>query len=106
MCMHMYACAQVPKTVIVKVSETEPGAKGNTAGGRVEKPAKLETGAMFNVPIFLDVGEEIKVDTEEGKYATALLAKYSPLVFTPGSFLLACTGTSAASARVSSGTSK
>ncbi len=59
---------QVPKTVIVKVAETEPGVKGNTAGGRVEKSAKLETGATINVPIFIDIGEEIKVDTEEGKY--------------------------------------
>ena len=61
-------CLQVPKTVVVKVAETEPGAKGNTAGGRVEKTAKLETGATINVPIFIDIGEEIKVDTEEGKY--------------------------------------
>jgi len=59
---------QVPKTVTVKVSQTDPGAKGNTAQGRAEKPATLETGATINVPIFIEIGEEIKVDTEEGKY--------------------------------------
>eukprot|EP00320_Phaeocystis_rex_P015099 CAMPEP_0119069160 /NCGR_PEP_ID=MMETSP1178-20130426/11667_1 /TAXON_ID=33656 /ORGANISM="unid sp, Strain CCMP2000" /LENGTH=192 /DNA_ID=CAMNT_0007050897 /DNA_START=140 /DNA_END=718 /DNA_ORIENTATION=+ len=59
---------QVPKTVVVKVAQTEPGVKGNSAGGRVEKPAKLETGAMINVPIFIEEGEEIKVDTDDGKY--------------------------------------
>ena len=58
----------MPKTVVVKVAETEPGVKGNTAGGRVEKQAKLETGATINVPIFIDIGEEIKVDTDDGKY--------------------------------------
>ena len=66
--VYVCICIQVPKTVVVKVAETEPGAKGNTAGGRVEKTAKLETGATINVPIFIDIGEEIKVDTEEGKY--------------------------------------
>ena len=59
---------QVPKTVTVKVANTDPGAKGNTAQGRAEKPATLATGATINVPIFIEEGEEIKVDTEDGKY--------------------------------------
>ena len=61
---------QVPKTVTVKVANTDPGAKGNTAQGRAEKPATLATGATINVPIFIEEGEEIKVDTEDGKYLT------------------------------------
>ena len=59
---------QIPKTVVLKVEQTEPGAKGNTAGGRVEKPATLEGGAVINVPIFIDIGEEIRVDTDDRKY--------------------------------------
>ena len=57
-----------PPAVRVQIAETEPGAKGNSAGGRVEKPATLEGGATINVPIFIEEGEEIKVDTEDGKY--------------------------------------
>uniref|UniRef100_A0A7S4FC50 Elongation factor P n=1 Tax=Chrysotila carterae TaxID=13221 RepID=A0A7S4FC50_CHRCT len=59
---------QVPKSVQLKVAETEPGAKGNTAQGRTEKPATLETGAVVNVPIFIETGELIKVDTDDRKY--------------------------------------
>ena len=50
------------------MAETEPGAKGNSAGGRVEKPATLEGGAVINVPIFIEIGEEVRVDTDERKY--------------------------------------
>mmetsp|Transcript_12547 Transcript_12547/g.16087 ORF Transcript_12547/g.16087 Transcript_12547/m.16087 type:complete len:189 (-) Transcript_12547:88-654(-) len=59
---------QVPKTVSLKVIEAAPGAKGNTAGGRTEKPVTLETGAQIMVPMFIEEGEEIKVDTEDRKY--------------------------------------
>ena len=59
---------QVPQTVEAKIIETEPGAKGNSAGGRVEKPATIATGAKIMVPIFIDIGEEVKIDTDEGKY--------------------------------------
>eukprot|EP00308_Calcidiscus_leptoporus_P012810 CAMPEP_0119366254 /NCGR_PEP_ID=MMETSP1334-20130426/13125_1 /TAXON_ID=127549 /ORGANISM="Calcidiscus leptoporus, Strain RCC1130" /LENGTH=218 /DNA_ID=CAMNT_0007382421 /DNA_START=46 /DNA_END=702 /DNA_ORIENTATION=- len=59
---------QVPKSVQLRVAETEPGAKGNSAGGRVEKPATLESGAVINVPIFIEEGEIIKVDTDDRKY--------------------------------------
>ena len=52
----------------VQVADTEPGAKGNSAGGRVEKPATLEGGATINVPIFIDIGEEVRVDTDDRKY--------------------------------------
>ena len=63
---------QVPKTVQLVVTQTDPGAKGNTAQGRTEKPATLETGAGVNVPIFIEEGETIKVDTDERKYTGRL----------------------------------
>eukprot|EP00316_Scyphosphaera_apsteinii_P013732 CAMPEP_0119299556 /NCGR_PEP_ID=MMETSP1333-20130426/1631_1 /TAXON_ID=418940 /ORGANISM="Scyphosphaera apsteinii, Strain RCC1455" /LENGTH=220 /DNA_ID=CAMNT_0007301019 /DNA_START=27 /DNA_END=689 /DNA_ORIENTATION=- len=59
---------QVPNTVTLLVTETEPGAKGNTAQGRAEKPATLETGAVINVPIFISEGTLIKIDTDTRKY--------------------------------------
>jgi elongation factor P len=58
----------VPKTVTLRVIEAAPGAKGNTSGGRTEKPIKLETGAEIMAPMFIVEGEDIKVDTEERKY--------------------------------------
>lgn len=60
---HVCACPRA-----VQVADTEPGAKGNSAGGRVEKPATLEGGATINVPIFIDIGEEVRVDTDDRKY--------------------------------------
>jgi len=59
---------QVPGVVTFKVTEAEPGSKGNTAGGRVERPVIIETGASVNVPMFIEEGDEIRVDTETGKY--------------------------------------
>jgi len=59
---------QLPGVVTYKVTEAEPGSKGNTAGGRVERPVKIETGATVNVPMFVEENEMIKVDTETGKY--------------------------------------
>jgi len=59
---------QVPKTVTMKVVEAAPGAKGNTAQGRAEKPAVIETGATIMVPIFIDEGEMIRIDTDDRKY--------------------------------------
>jgi len=59
---------QVPGTMTFKVTEAEPGSKGNTAGGRVERPVTIETGASVNVPMFIEEGDEIRVDTETGKY--------------------------------------
>jgi elongation factor P len=56
-----------PIFVELKVTETEPGFKGNTATGAL-KPAKLETGATINVPLFIDVDDLLKVDTRTGEY--------------------------------------
>ncbi len=54
-------------SVELVVTETEPGVKGNTATGAT-KPAIVETGAKVNVPLFVDQGETIKIDTRTGAY--------------------------------------
>jgi len=59
--------AEIPMFVNLKVVETEPGFKGDTATN-VLKPAKLETGAQINVPLFVNEGDLLKVDTRTGIY--------------------------------------
>ena len=56
-----------PNFVVLKVTQTDPGFKGNTATNTL-KPATLETGAEIRVPLFIDEGEEIRVDTRTGEY--------------------------------------
>lgn len=56
-----------PNTVELVITETDPGLKGDTATGG-SKPAKLETGAVVKVPLFIQQGEKIKVDTRTGEY--------------------------------------
>lgn len=56
-----------PNFVILEVTETDPGLRGDTSGGG-NKPATLETGAVVKVPLFINVGELIKVDTRTGDY--------------------------------------
>jgi len=58
---------ELPITIEAAVVETEPGEKGNTASGG-SKPARIETGAMVGVPLFINVGDRIKVDTRSGEY--------------------------------------
>ena len=58
---------RIPAHVNLKVVETEPGIKGNTATNAT-KPATLETGAVVNVPLFINEGDKIKVDTVKGNY--------------------------------------
>lgn len=58
---------EIPIFVQLKVKETEPGFKGDTATGAT-KPAVLETGASINVPLFVNVGDELKVDTRTNSY--------------------------------------
>lgn len=58
---------EMPFTVALKVVETVPGVRGDTATG-AQKPAKVETGAMINVPLFINEGDMIKVDTRTGSY--------------------------------------
>lgn len=57
----------MPASVILEVTHTEPGVKGNTATNAT-KPAVVETGAKVNVPLFINEGDRIKVDTEKGAY--------------------------------------
>tara|TARA_A100001011_G_C14303089_1_gene841760 strand:- start:63 stop:629 length:567 start_codon:yes stop_codon:yes gene_type:complete len=57
----------MPASVILEITHTEPGIKGNTATNAT-KPAKLETGAKINVPLFINEGDKIKVDTLKGNY--------------------------------------
>lgn len=58
---------ELPITIDAAVAETEPGEKGNTASGG-SKPATIETGAVVQVPFFINVGDKIKVDTRSGQY--------------------------------------
>ncbi|HCA80643.1 MAG TPA: elongation factor P [Bacteroidetes bacterium] len=64
--MDIVAC-EIPFNVELKVVETVPGVKGDTASGAT-KPAKVETGAMVNVPLFINEGDVIRVDTRNGQY--------------------------------------
>jgi elongation factor P len=58
---------QLPASVELAVSDTEPGVKGDTVSN-VTKPATLETGAVVQVPLFVNVGDRIKVDPREARY--------------------------------------
>jgi elongation factor P len=58
---------QLPASVELTVADTEPGVKGDTVSN-VTKPATLETGAVVQVPLFVNVGERIKVDPREARY--------------------------------------
>ncbi len=52
------------------ITETSPGVRGDTASGRVLKPAVLETGAKIQVPIFVEQGEKVRIDTRTGEYVS------------------------------------
>ena len=58
---------ELPNTVVLEVTETDPGVKGDTATGGT-KPANVETGAQVMVPLFISVGERIKIDTRNDSY--------------------------------------
>ena len=58
---------QLPASVELEVTETEPGVKGDTVSNET-KPATVETGAVVQVPMFVNPGERIKVDPREGRY--------------------------------------
>jgi elongation factor P len=57
----------MPASVVLEVTHSEPGVKGNTATNAT-KPATVETGARINVPLFINEGDKIKIDTEKGTY--------------------------------------
>ncbi len=58
---------ELPTSIILQVTQTDPGVKGDTATGG-SKPAIVETGAQIMVPLFISEGERIKVDTRDGSY--------------------------------------
>jgi len=64
------ADVQLPSATDLAVSETEPGLRGDTASGGGTKPAVLETGARIMVPLFVDVGDVVRVDTRSGEYVS------------------------------------
>jgi elongation factor P len=61
---------QLPSAVGLEVSQTEPGVRGDTASGGGSKPATLETGAEITVPLFVNIGDKVRVDTRTGKYVS------------------------------------
>ncbi|MEQ9620145.1 MAG: elongation factor P [Deltaproteobacteria bacterium] len=65
---------ELPTAVELEVNETEPGVKGDTVSGST-KPAILETGASIQVPLFIDIGDIIKVDTRTGEYLERIKKK-------------------------------
>lgn len=58
---------EMPASVVLEVTATEPGVKGNTATNAT-KPATVETGATVNVPLFINEGDKIRIETEKGTY--------------------------------------
>jgi elongation factor P len=64
------AHVQLPSAVDLAVSDTQPGVRGDTASGGGTKPATLETGARVQVPLFVNVGDRVRVDTRSGEYVS------------------------------------
>ncbi|MBK9292548.1 MAG: elongation factor P [Bacteroidetes bacterium] len=60
--------AELPASVVLEVTYTEPGERGNTATNTM-KEATLETGAVIRVPLFINIGDKVKVNTAEGTYS-------------------------------------
>jgi elongation factor P len=61
---------QLPSALDLEVTETEPGLRGDTASGGGTKPAVLETGAAIHVPLFVNIGDKVRVDTRSGEYVS------------------------------------
>ena len=60
----------LPSVVDLEVTGTEPGVRGDTASGGGDKPATLETGAAIRVPLFVNIGDRVRVDTRSGEYVS------------------------------------
>jgi elongation factor P len=60
----------VPSAIDMKVTATEPGVKGDTASGGGSKPATLESGVSVQVPLFIEEGEVVRIDTRSGEYVS------------------------------------
>jgi elongation factor P len=61
---------QLPSAIDMKVTQTDPGLKGDTASGGGNKPATLESGVIVQVPLFIEEGETVRVDTRTGEYVS------------------------------------
>jgi elongation factor P len=61
---------QLPSGVELEITQADPGLRGDTASGGGTKPATLETGAQIQVPLFIEQGERIRVDTRSGEYVS------------------------------------
>ncbi|MBP1635505.1 MAG: Translation elongation factor [Acidobacteria bacterium] len=59
---------ELPQQVELTVTDTEPGVRGDTAAGNVTKPARLETGLQVRVPLFIKVGERVRINTETREF--------------------------------------
>ncbi len=64
------ADVQAPSAVEMKVTATDPGVKGDTASGGGTKPATLESGVVVQVPLFVEEGDRVRVDTRSGQYVS------------------------------------
>jgi elongation factor P len=64
-----------PVFMELEITETDPGARGDTASGRVLKPAITETGGKVQIPIFIEQGEKVKFDTRTGDYVSRVSSK-------------------------------
>ncbi len=64
------AGVQVPSAVEMAVTDTQPGIKGDTASGGGTKPATLESGVQVEVPLFVNEGDRVRVDTRSGEYVS------------------------------------
>jgi elongation factor P len=64
------ADVQLPSAIDLRVEQTEPGLRGDTASGGGTKPAVLETGAKITVPLFVNIGDVVRVDTRSGEYVS------------------------------------
>ncbi len=60
---------EAPNFVILTVTDTDPGLRGDTSGGG-NKPATMETGVVIQVPLFIEIGEALKIDTRSGEYVS------------------------------------
>ena len=58
---------EIPTFIVLEVKETEPGVRGDTVSG-ASKPATMETGGLVQVPLFINEGDKIKIDTRDGSY--------------------------------------
>lgn len=66
---HAAIMVSPPNFVVLKITSTDPGLKGDTSGGG-SKPATVETGAVIKVPLFVQIGDLIKIDTRTGEYVS------------------------------------